>query len=98
MREISGRVKIILKISPHICEKLKRFLKFCSKMSYFGLKSQICLKNCECGIVYVKLKGHKNVWRAALSQCVIYKIHTSYKEQVVGEVTDCCGGFLERCI
>jgi hypothetical protein len=26
-------------------------------MSFFGLKSQILLKNCEWGIVYFKLKG-----------------------------------------
>jgi hypothetical protein len=28
-------------------------------MSFFGLKSQIFLKNCEWGIVYFKLKGRK---------------------------------------
>jgi hypothetical protein len=48
-----------LKIFPEICENLKRFLKCSSKMSYFGLKSLILFKNCEWGMVYIKIKGRK---------------------------------------
>jgi hypothetical protein len=62
MRQISRGVegyKIILKISLQICDNLKMFLKCSSQMSYFGLKSQIFLNNCEWGIVYLKLKGRK---------------------------------------
>jgi hypothetical protein len=35
------------------------FLECSSKMSYFGLKSQIFLKNGESGIKYFKLKGRQ---------------------------------------
>ena len=52
-------VKFFLKISLQICENPKRFQKHSSKMSFFGLKSQIFLKNCEWGIVYFKFKGRK---------------------------------------
>ncbi len=44
----------------------KRFQKRSSKKSFFGLQSQIFLKNCEWWIVYFKLKGRKKSLKGSI--------------------------------